>query len=159
MKPCSWCCRQTCSNVILLCFMLWEEVFLRNFKDTHCLLWHALIMKVLVAVSLVPALHNGVLFQKPVTNYAADIALWYDKICSVLGGYSIKTKYRKRLAVFLHGCAKGNSVYGRASQYVLMTFSLHAPTFHPLTQSQISATKLRTRVVRTFEACRGSIGR
>jgi len=115
-------------------------------------------MKVLVAVSLVPALHNGVLFQEPVTNYAADIAFWYEKICSGLEGSSIKTKYRKRLAVFLHGCTKGNSVYGSALQCVVMTFSLRALTFHPLTQSQISSTGLKPRVMRTFEASRGSIG-
>jgi hypothetical protein len=58
-------------------------------------------MKVLVAVSLVPALRNGALFQKPVTNCTADIALSCEKICSVFEDSSIKTKYRKTFGSFL----------------------------------------------------------
>ena len=110
-------------------------------------------------MSLVPALRNGALFQTPVTNYAPDIALSCEKICSVFEDSSIKNKYRKTLAVFLNGSTKGNSVYRSALQRVVMTFSLRALTFHSFTQSQISATKLRTIVVRTFETCRGSVGR
>jgi len=72
-------------------------------------------------VSLVPALRNGALFQKPVTNYAADIALSCRKICSVFEDSSIKKKNRKTLAVFLHGSTKGNSVYRSALQRVVMT--------------------------------------
>jgi hypothetical protein len=37
MKPCLWFCRQICYNVILVCFMLLDGVFLGNFRHTHCL--------------------------------------------------------------------------------------------------------------------------
>ena len=149
MKPCKWFCRQTCYIVILLYFMLLDEVLVGNFKDAHCLVMARANYESTRNSVVSPCVTQRCPFQKHVTNYAADIALCYEKICSVSEGSLIQTKYRKTLAVFLHGCTKGNSVYGSALQCVVL----------PLTQSQISATKLRTRVARTFETCRGSIGR
>jgi len=156
MKPYSWCCQTRC-NVTLLCFMLLDEVFLGNVKDTHCLV----MARANYESTRSSVLSFCVAQRSPFSETRHQLRGRHDMRWFVwsLEGSSIKTKYRKRLAIFSRGCTKVNSVYGSALQCVVMTFSLRALTFHPLTQSPISATKLRPRVVRTFEACRGSIGR
>ena len=132
MKPCPWCCCQALCSVTLPCFTLLDEVFLGNSKDTRCL-----VMARANYESTRSSVVSCCVTQRcPFSETRHKLRCRHDvrRFVRSLEGSSIKTKYRKRLAIFSRGCTKVNSVYGSALQCVVMTFSLRALTFHPLTQ-------------------------